>query len=46
MKAGRKEQARALLRDLKTIVDDSRNQVDPELRTRFDGVAALAEGPG
>jgi tetratricopeptide (TPR) repeat protein len=46
VKAGRKEQARSLLRDLRTIVDDSRNQIDPDLRSRFDRAAALAEGAG
>ena len=46
VKAGRKEQARSLLRDLRTIVDDSRNQIDPDLRSRFDRAAGLAEGAG
>lgn len=46
VKAGRKEQARSLLRDLRTIVDDSRNQIDPELRARFDQAVGLAEGAG
>jgi tetratricopeptide (TPR) repeat protein len=45
VKAGRKEQAVPLLKDLRVIVDDPRNQLDPDLTTRFEQDASLVEGP-
>lgn len=43
VKAGRKEQAIPLLKDLRVIVDEPRNQIEPDLKTRFEQAAALVD---